>query len=390
MADSPKIRLLFALTIIVCALVFPRLASGQLITYIDTVQTDQYGDSISIDIYVDNFSGDSIAGYTLWISLSHADYIGFFSDSVLITDTTYSNCLQDSCVEWNADSSICLYYTCVSWADTTIDSYWVDRGALDTVGTLTSGWDFIDASILDDSNRVVKINAIADNESPYTPGIPSPTSQGLLCRIMVGIKDIQDSCMRVNGTDTAWLPWNECFCDSSIAIKFDTAQTRFSNPDGQFVGWTWSDTAWKCVFVPPDGHKECVRKCADDTLLVGEDYCNDSTCYYEYNSFCYLWECTDCDIWDSAGYVDPQQVLFSHGQIDVECQQFICGDANNDGGVNVSDAVWIINYVFVAGSPPPQPLEAGNVNCDSGVNVSDAVWIINFVFVSGSAAPCDC
>lgn len=67
---------------------------------------------------------------------------------------------------------------------------------------------------------------------------------------------------------------------------------------------------------------------------------------------------------------------------------FICGDANRDLSVNVSDAVFIINFVFVGGSPP-DPYESGNVNCDSSVNVSDAVYIINYVFVGGSA-PCDC
>jgi plastocyanin len=68
--------------------------------------------------------------------------------------------------------------------------------------------------------------------------------------------------------------------------------------------------------------------------------------------------------------------------------QFLCGDANADLEVNVSDAVWIINYVFVGGDPP-MPLDAGDVNCDGDVNVSDAVWIINYVFVGG-AAPCEC
>ncbi len=67
---------------------------------------------------------------------------------------------------------------------------------------------------------------------------------------------------------------------------------------------------------------------------------------------------------------------------------FMCGDANKDQQCNVSDAVWIINYVFVGGDAP-DPIEAGNVNCDADVNVSDAVWIINYVFTSGSA-PCDC
>jgi agmatine deiminase len=66
---------------------------------------------------------------------------------------------------------------------------------------------------------------------------------------------------------------------------------------------------------------------------------------------------------------------------------YICGDANGDEEVNVSDAVSIINYVF-AGGNPPDPIESGNVNCDTEVNVSDAVWIINYVFVGGNI-PCD-
>ncbi len=66
---------------------------------------------------------------------------------------------------------------------------------------------------------------------------------------------------------------------------------------------------------------------------------------------------------------------------------YICGDANSDGTVNVSDAVYVINYVFVGGNAP-DPLAAGEANCDASVNVSDAVYIINYVFVGGSA-PCD-
>lgn len=73
-----------------------------------------------------------------------------------------------------------------------------------------------------------------------------------------------------------------------------------------------------------------------------------------------------------------------------ECEGFsegFCGDANSDGSINVSDAVYIINYVFVGGDPP-NPLANGDVNCDGSVNVSDAVYIINFVFVGGNP-PCD-
>jgi hypothetical protein len=61
----------------------------------------------------------------------------------------------------------------------------------------------------------------------------------------------------------------------------------------------------------------------------------------------------------------------------------VCGDANCDGAVNVSDAVHIIDYIFVGGAPP-NPMEAGDANCDSTCNVSDAVWIINYIFVGGN------
>jgi len=66
---------------------------------------------------------------------------------------------------------------------------------------------------------------------------------------------------------------------------------------------------------------------------------------------------------------------------------FICGDANGDLTADVSDAVYIINYIFASG-PAPNPLSVADANCDSGVDVSDAVWIINYVFVGGNQ-PCD-
>ncbi len=67
---------------------------------------------------------------------------------------------------------------------------------------------------------------------------------------------------------------------------------------------------------------------------------------------------------------------------------YICGDANADGDLNIGDAVYLINHIFNSG-PAPDPNEAGEVNCDGVVNIGDAVWLINFIFKFG-AAPCDC
>jgi len=63
-----------------------------------------------------------------------------------------------------------------------------------------------------------------------------------------------------------------------------------------------------------------------------------------------------------------------------------CGDANNDGVVGVSDAIRIINYIFVGGAPP-DPFYIADVNVDDLVNISDAVYIINYIFQVGPG-PC--
>ncbi|GEM_PF-2564105 len=65
---------------------------------------------------------------------------------------------------------------------------------------------------------------------------------------------------------------------------------------------------------------------------------------------------------------------------------YLCGDANADATVNISDAVYLIAYIFAGGSVP-SPLLAGDPNCDSAVNISDAVYLIAYIFAGGSA-PC--
>jgi hypothetical protein len=64
------------------------------------------------------------------------------------------------------------------------------------------------------------------------------------------------------------------------------------------------------------------------------------------------------------------------------------GDANNDGQVNVGDAVYVIAYVFSGGPEPwPFPACSGDANCDCQTNVGDAVYCISYVF-QGGPPPC--
>jgi len=95
---------------------------------------------------------------------------------------------------------------------------------------------------------------------------------------------------------------------------------------------------------------------------------------------------------NDGSYTSGQFGFYCFNSHDVQFYAFgtpilSCGNVNGDESVNISDVVYLINYVFIGGDPP-DPVESGDTNCDESVNVSDAIWIINYVFIGG-APPCD-
>jgi uncharacterized protein (TIGR02145 family) len=64
-----------------------------------------------------------------------------------------------------------------------------------------------------------------------------------------------------------------------------------------------------------------------------------------------------------------------------------CGDANTDGTVDISDAVFLISFIF-SGGTAPQPLLAGDANHDEAVDISDAVYLISYIFGGGPWPVC--
>ncbi|MCX6832775.1 MAG: dockerin type I repeat-containing protein, partial [candidate division Zixibacteria bacterium] len=92
----------------------------------------------------------------------------------------------------------------------------------------------------------------------------------------------------------------------------------------------------------------------------------------------YYWKVYAHDDWnESTASVDSRsfKVLYQ------------CGDASGDRIVDISDAVYLIAYIF-SGGAAPVPLSAGDANCDSTVDISDVVYLISYIF-SGGAAPCE-
>ena len=66
---------------------------------------------------------------------------------------------------------------------------------------------------------------------------------------------------------------------------------------------------------------------------------------------------------------------------------FACGDANDDGGINILDIVFIINYKY-KGGPAPEIFESADVNSDTIINILDIVYLINFKYKSGPEPFC--
>ena len=83
---------------------------------------------------------------------------------------------------------------------------------------------------------------------------------------------------------------------------------------------------------------------------------------------------------------NPQKSDTFGATVAVVNPEFICGDADGSFVVTISDAVFLINYIF-SGGPAPQPSYSGDADCSGVITISDAVYLINYIF-AGGGAPC--
>lgn len=85
-------------------------------------------------------------------------------------------------------------------------------------------------------------------------------------------------------------------------------------------------------------------------------------------------------VWD--GFV----VAAGGGGISFTAAAFIRGDCNDDGSVQVSDAVTHLGVLF-AGDPTPTCLSACDVNDDGNSNIADVVTLLSHLFAGGPPPP---
>ncbi|MFQ5653261.1 MAG: hypothetical protein ACE5GW_00845, partial [Planctomycetota bacterium] len=64
---------------------------------------------------------------------------------------------------------------------------------------------------------------------------------------------------------------------------------------------------------------------------------------------------------------------------------FIRGDANLSGVINLADVITILNALFGGGILACQ--DAGDTNDDGGLDISDAIYLLSYLFLPGSPPP---
>ncbi len=88
---------------------------------------------------------------------------------------------------------------------------------------------------------------------------------------------------------------------------------------------------------------------------------------------------------DNRGGSDHLESNFEVYDYEYSC---LCGDANDNGIVNLGDAVYIMNYIFKGDVPPPDPILRADANNDCIIDIGDAVYLLNYLFHKGPEPEC--
>ena len=82
-------------------------------------------------------------------------------------------------------------------------------------------------------------------------------------------------------------------------------------------------------------------------------------------------------------FFEVSDTKIQEGAAEADCAgRFRRGECNDDGEVDLSDAVCLLDWQFLGG-PAPGCLAATNTNGDRATDIADAVWLLNFLFLGG-------
>jgi len=164
----------------------------------------------------------------------------------------------------------------------------------------------------------------------------------------------------------------------------DTGEAVLISAKVRNIGTAASDSSILCFYVDQ----------LDSSAQIGADYelpilqVNDSA--------------TISFMWNTEGLsgthtiyvqVDPDRISIDSRRFNnsasatVYISSYVRGDVNGDGVIDISDVVYLLNYLFING-PAPDPLWLGDATCDGLVDASDLVYLLNYLFAHGPAPSC--
>ena len=84
---------------------------------------------------------------------------------------------------------------------------------------------------------------------------------------------------------------------------------------------------------------------------------------------------------------DPDTPLWNL-PVSLDVTSWICGNIDANGsGTDISDLVYLVDYMFNGGPPPPN-LIAADINGELGLDISDLVYLVDYMFNGGPAPVC--
>jgi hypothetical protein len=208
-------------------------------------------------------------------------------------------------------------------ADTLVDT--IRSAPVDLSGSAIAGWDFVQARVL--SPYTFRLAAVADFPGGPTPPPIATGGPRLLFR------------MRIDREATPEVL--DTLEDRRVAWQIARYATSFSDPTGKSIGLQ------------------------DSVVCLDPPACSQLDTVYYYDSTVNI-------------YVDGG-ITFG--------PNCIRGDANGSGSVNGGDVVYVVNYVFKAGSEPGCHGQAADVDCSGTVSSADIIYLVNHVY-KGGPAPC--
>ncbi len=233
----------------------------------------------------------------------------------------------------------------------------------------------VDFTIHYDSSAMTFLSAVKDTGLPNWESFYTSNN---LAQSTVGVTSIADVS---NGPIH---PKPDNFYPHGPAVTFTFAVSTYWNPDS---------TVAPIRFRWPICQSNAVSNREGDSLLIIDKI-------YDYNNNLFWVESDNVNYPDAvrpegiglpdsclAGTVDIYYAVdFRDGAI---FKFMPCGDADGNTMVSISDAVFLLAYVFAHG-PAPNPLSLGDADCNGVVNISDAVYLLSYIFGGGSAPCANC